>query len=236
MREFVVSRGYSVTANYSQYIQGHSGTDPGKGFTFANFQSEIDAGYPVLIQVQGHTMLGFGYDTSSNQIYIHDTWDHVDHQMTWGDSYIGRSHVGVTVCRIGAALTTPTPTPTPVPPPPAGPIRAYPDRTSFSASSDQMYIYVDTDVISTWCYPIVRVVTPSYGTFYLTSHKRMYRYPVSYLTPYMIKINRPISGLYLTGLWWRNLRPGTYYLESGAVDASTGYYMGSVYATAFTLN
>jgi hypothetical protein len=99
VRLFVESRGYSVDSNYSQYIQGWLGTDPDKGFTFADFQSEIDAGYPVIIQVAGHSMLGFGYDSSANTIYIHDTWDHLDHQMTWGGSYGGRAHQGVTVCR-----------------------------------------------------------------------------------------------------------------------------------------
>lgn len=100
LRLFVESRGYSVDSNYSQYIKGWPGTDPGKGFTFADFQAEIDAGYPVIILLVGHSMLGFGYNRSANMIYIHDTWDHSDHQMAWGGSYGGRPHQGVTVCRL----------------------------------------------------------------------------------------------------------------------------------------
>ena len=101
VRLFAESRGYSVVTNFNQYIKGQ-GTDPTKGFTFSDFQSEIDAGRPVLIQVEGHTMLGYGYNTAGQIIYIHDTWDYSDHSMTWGGEYSGMQHYGVTVIRLGA--------------------------------------------------------------------------------------------------------------------------------------
>jgi uncharacterized repeat protein (TIGR01451 family) len=44
-------------------------------------------------------MLGFGYNDPST-IYIHDTWDYLDHSMTWGDTYSGLQHYGVTVLRL----------------------------------------------------------------------------------------------------------------------------------------
>ena len=103
MKLFAESRGYTVVTNFSQAIKG-----PGtglKGFTFANFQSEIDAGRPVLIQVTGHTMLGYGYDTTGSIIYVHDTWDYSDHQMTWGGTYSGLQHRAVTVIRLQALST-----------------------------------------------------------------------------------------------------------------------------------
>jgi len=31
----------------------------------------------------GHTMLGFGYDTTGSVVYLRDTWDHSTHQMIW---------------------------------------------------------------------------------------------------------------------------------------------------------
>ena len=102
MRLFAESRGYTVVTNFSQLIQGQ-GSDPSKGFTFANFQAEIDAGRPVLIQLEGHTMLGYGYNTSGNIIYMHDTWDYSDHEMIWGDTYEGLQHRAVTVIRLQAA-------------------------------------------------------------------------------------------------------------------------------------
>jgi hypothetical protein len=49
--------------------------------------AEIDAGYPVMIHVLGHTMVGVGYDTIGNTVYLHDTWDYNTHSMTWGGSY-----------------------------------------------------------------------------------------------------------------------------------------------------
>jgi YD repeat-containing protein len=99
LRLFAQSRGYAVVANFSQYIKGE-GSDPNKGFTFADFQSEIDAGRPVLIQVQGHTMLGYGYNTSGQIVYIHDTWDRSSHSMTWGETYQGRQHYAVAVIQL----------------------------------------------------------------------------------------------------------------------------------------
>ncbi|MDP8267152.1 MAG: Ser-Thr-rich GPI-anchored membrane family protein [Candidatus Tenebribacter davisii] len=106
LRQFFESRGYAIQnnggnyQNYSQYILGQ-GSNPSLGFTYAQFIAEIDAGRPVLIQVEGHTMLGFGYDDSSNLVYIHDTWDHNNHTMTWGGVYYNGTtpmqHYGVGV-------------------------------------------------------------------------------------------------------------------------------------------
>ena len=103
VRLFVESRGYTVITNFNQYIKGQ-GSDPTKGFTFSDFQSEIDAGRPVLIQVVGHTMLGYGYNTAGSIIYIHDTWDYSNHSMTWGETYFGMQHKGVTVIRLGSPM------------------------------------------------------------------------------------------------------------------------------------
>ncbi len=96
---FFESRGYVVEERYNQYIAEMGLT---YGFSFTQFQQEIDAGRPVLIQLDGHTVLGFGYNTSGSVIYVHDTWDHSDHQMTWGGSYDGMFHYAVTVIRLAA--------------------------------------------------------------------------------------------------------------------------------------
>jgi len=103
MRRFVESRGYIVLENFYQRIYGYDGNT--KGFTFENYTAEIDAGRPVIIQVTGHSMLGFGYNNSTGDqtIYIHDTWDHNDHEMQWGGSYSGHQHHSVTVIRLAPA-------------------------------------------------------------------------------------------------------------------------------------
>ncbi len=103
IRLFVQSRGYTVNANYSQYIYGYNGNT--LGFTFAQFKSEIDAGRPVIIQVSGHTMLGYGYDDTGSIIYIRDTWDNSSHSMTWGGTYSGMQHYGVCVVKISCTTT-----------------------------------------------------------------------------------------------------------------------------------
>jgi len=103
LRLFVESRGYAVTTNFSQYIYGYRGNK--QGFTYEQFQQEIDAGRPVMIHVTGHSMVGFGYDTSTDIVYIHDTWDHLDHQMTWGQPYSGLQHYAVTVLRVEEVAT-----------------------------------------------------------------------------------------------------------------------------------
>ena len=79
IRLFAESRGYTVEDNYNQLTDNQHAN----GFTFAEFQAEIDAGRPVLIHLrrfigtleQGHTMIGIGYDVATNRIYIHDTWE-----------------------------------------------------------------------------------------------------------------------------------------------------------------
>jgi len=99
---FAESRGYTVETNFTQRIAGQNTG----GFTFEQFKSEIDAGRPVLIHVTNHTMLGYGYSTADRTIEIHDTWDYSSHTMTWGGTYSGLQHYGVTVIRL--AFTGPT--------------------------------------------------------------------------------------------------------------------------------
>ncbi len=86
-------------------VQGAQNPDGGtfsSGFTWANYKAEIDAGRPVIIQLDGHTMLGYGY-SGSNTVDIYDTWNSVGETMTWGGSYGGMAQWGV------MALTLPEP-------------------------------------------------------------------------------------------------------------------------------
>lgn len=106
LRDFYESRGYTVVQNYSQYIYGYEGNT--LGFTFNQFKEEIDNGRPVLIQLDGHTMLGYGYDDAGTLVYVHDTWDYSNHTMTWGGSYAGLQHYGVVVVELGPGTNIPT--------------------------------------------------------------------------------------------------------------------------------
>jgi PKD repeat protein len=94
MKLFAESRGYVVTSNYNQYISGYNGHY--HGFTYDQYKAEIDSGYPVLIILNNHVMLGVGYD-EPGKIVVHDTWDYAEHTMAWGGTYGGMTHIGVSV-------------------------------------------------------------------------------------------------------------------------------------------
>lgn len=106
LRDFYESRGYTVIQNYSQFIYGYNGNT--LGFTFDQFKQEIDSGRPVLIQLTGHTVLGYGYDDAGSLIYVHDTWDYSNHTMTWGGYYSGLQQYGVAVVELGPGTYIPT--------------------------------------------------------------------------------------------------------------------------------
>jgi hypothetical protein len=98
MRLFAESRGYTVNENFTQLID----TIVSGGFSLSEYRNEIDHNYPVMLQVEGHTMVGVGYDTASDTIYLHDTWDNGLHSMTWGAAYQGMAQWGVTVIHLAA--------------------------------------------------------------------------------------------------------------------------------------
>ena len=95
---FYEARGYTVTDCYNQKTDNNGG-----GFTLANFKAEIDAGHPVLLNLAGHSIVGYGYNGST--IYIRDTWDSDPSQtytMTWGGSYSGMSLRSVSVVHLSS--------------------------------------------------------------------------------------------------------------------------------------
>lgn len=98
LKLFFESRGYAVSANYNQYIYGWNGN--ANGYTYAQFKVSIDSGIPVLIQIEGHTMLGIGYESASDTIYVLNTWDYSIHTMAWGGIYSGMAHYGVGVLQL----------------------------------------------------------------------------------------------------------------------------------------
>ena len=89
---FYETKGYTVTDCYNQKTDNNGG-----GFTFAMYKAEIDAGRPVMLNLDGHTIVGIGYDDSTNTVYIHDTWDYATHYMTWGGGYGGMNLLSVSI-------------------------------------------------------------------------------------------------------------------------------------------
>lgn len=92
---FYEARGYTVTDCYNQKTDNNGG-----GFTLANFQAEINAGHPVLLNLYGHSVVGYGY--SGSTIYIRDTWDTNTHTMTWGGSYESMGLRSVSIVHLAA--------------------------------------------------------------------------------------------------------------------------------------
>jgi hypothetical protein len=93
--EYIQYAGYSFDTLYHQLINpAHA-----NGFTAGQYRAEIDAGRPVLINVEGHSMFGYGYEYDSIEqqtiVYVHDTWNPGDHTFTWGGYYSGMRHYGV---------------------------------------------------------------------------------------------------------------------------------------------
>lgn len=104
LKQFFVSRGYTIASYYNQEIEGYNGLTA--GFTFGAFKEEIDAGRPVLIHITDHTMLGVGYDDTDSKVYVHDTDDYGVHEMTWGGTYAGRQHESVSVIHLVEPVVT----------------------------------------------------------------------------------------------------------------------------------
>lgn len=96
LRLFAESRGYEVLENYTQRID----TLYTSGFSFNDFVSEIDSGRPVMLQLTKHSMVGVGYDATTQTVYVHDTWGDYVGEMAWGGSYSDMALEAVTVLRL----------------------------------------------------------------------------------------------------------------------------------------
>ncbi len=120
--EYLNYAGYNVAQLYTQLILT-SGLS--FGFTLDDYKAEIDAGRVVMIQLNGHSMLGYGYSSTGNSIYVRDTWEAGDHTMEWGGDYGGMPLLAVTVVEPSGGNSAPNnngdipsgPAGTPVPEP-----------------------------------------------------------------------------------------------------------------------
>ncbi len=96
LRLFAESRGYSVPTNYTQQTDNLYSD----GFSFDDYAGEIDAGCPVMIHVEGHSLVGVGYDPADDTVYLHDTWGDYLAEMPWGGSYSGMGMQAVSVIHV----------------------------------------------------------------------------------------------------------------------------------------
>jgi hypothetical protein len=109
---FYEYRSYTVNDCYNQKTDNEATG----GFSLSDFQAEIDAGHPVLINLinatytEGHSIVGYGYNGST--IYIRDTWDsdpNNTYTMTWTGSYSGMTIDSVSIVKLDPLITPPSP-------------------------------------------------------------------------------------------------------------------------------
>ncbi|MDA3839255.1 MAG: hypothetical protein PF574_09780 [Candidatus Delongbacteria bacterium] len=114
LRLFWEALGYTVDINYNRTITGYNdpNDDPDEGpvtdgFTYEMLMNQINQGFPVIIQLEGHSMLGYGYDNTDEQnpkVIVRDTWSYDTsntHVMPWGGLYSTMQHYGVSVFNLG---------------------------------------------------------------------------------------------------------------------------------------
>ncbi|MGA2503987.1 MAG: CARDB domain-containing protein, partial [Anaerolineales bacterium] len=94
-KQFYQAKGYAVTDCYNQFTDNQYAG----GFSFAQYKAEIDAGRPVMINLEGHTIVGVGY-ADPNIVYIHNTWDSGTYSMTWGGTYSGMDMMAVSIVNL----------------------------------------------------------------------------------------------------------------------------------------
>ena len=107
--EYLSYAGYGFTSLYTQLIYSSTAT---QGFTYDQYMAEIDAGRPVIIQLNGHSVFGYGYNNNpnNNQVYFYDTWSSSQQTLTWGGSYAGMAQWGVEVLSLSGGTAVPLPT------------------------------------------------------------------------------------------------------------------------------
>ena len=91
--EYIQYSGYDVTSLDKIYTQKiYNSNSAPNGFTYADYQAEIDAGRVVMIQVEGHSMFGYGYGNGT--ILFYDTWFDRENEMAWGGGILWYESVG----------------------------------------------------------------------------------------------------------------------------------------------
>ena len=73
---------HDVASVYNQNVYGKGGINA--GFTFDDYKNEIDNNRPVIINFEGHTVLGFGYRNLGKQIMYYSTWSTNKETVKWG--------------------------------------------------------------------------------------------------------------------------------------------------------
>ena len=95
-RDFFTARGYGIDECYNQRTYNTASN----GFDLDDLKAFIDRGFPVFINVVGHSMVAYGY--SGTTVYIRNTWDNdpnTTYTMVWDStpSYSGMDLYAVSI-------------------------------------------------------------------------------------------------------------------------------------------
>ncbi|MBU0683693.1 MAG: C39 family peptidase [Candidatus Omnitrophica bacterium] len=103
--------GWEEGSLFNQYTDNRF--DGEGGFTFDEYKNEIDFGRPVVVHLEGHSVFSFGYDDTTQTIYLHDTWNVSAYEgaqsMLWGDFYDGLAMQAVTCLTLSGGAIVPEP-------------------------------------------------------------------------------------------------------------------------------
>lgn len=102
MRLFFESLGYDVITNWTQLVDGFVDPDDTAagpvvdGYTFEDLKASIDAGRPVLVGLDNHSVLAYGY-ADPDVVYVRSTWYNNlytpgSETMIWGTNFSGLYH------------------------------------------------------------------------------------------------------------------------------------------------
>ena len=108
LKVFFENQGYEVADYFTQITVGNPLWENGNvGFTFLDYKDEIDNGRPVMIHLDGHIVVGTGYDNSTypETIYFHNTWDYNVHTMDWNGNVDGMGMWGVSCFELAPLYT-----------------------------------------------------------------------------------------------------------------------------------
>lgn len=72
------------------------------GFSLSDYIAEMNAGRVVLLHIENHSMLGYGYDFMTGELLFHDTANPGENRMYWGGTYYGYRLIGVTVVNLSS--------------------------------------------------------------------------------------------------------------------------------------
>jgi hypothetical protein len=110
-KRFYEARGYTVSS--TECYNQRTDNQVSGGFSFASYKAKINAGYPVFLNLAGHSIVGIGYNdtTSPPTVYLNDTWSWTSgatHAMPWGGAYAGLTLISVSIVDPVLPSTTPT--------------------------------------------------------------------------------------------------------------------------------